>query len=939
MLNRMAEKDFERYPDMRPEYKVCGGTFLYVVLLALSAKARRRGLNNEGIKESTCFMDMIKLGMKQDIIGDERTITQETSKYKYCKIEPSSWMPFTSEGYVKSFNDRIENDYQALLQDTVLWADRYLDLIQHGDWLVTALLELFYYDKDIDNDSTFLYANEDGSSASLSDIYNLKEIRIQPLIIGIWHYIVNHPVSNSVGLETIELISDNSVELGARRARRTGIGRKGILRFKVLIKDSPRKKMSDDTTFPELFTEAARVLSESISEENEQKSGEIPPRSLTGETIALSNYAFIPYLRSLDSAYRTVKKLLFRQEPRDFNAIYLANDIEAPKSYQYSLFGGIIEVGSDKTILKNANVESITARTNYIILSGTGGLGKSMMMRHLLLDAIDNYEKYKLLPIFVPLKDYTTDYKSLFDFIYEIYCSFDGNSGFMYPGFRGRQRERNPLYELREIMESGRCMFLLDGLDEIKAAYRPTFERQLEMLMNGYRNNIFILSSRPYTNYVKFGRFSKMNLRPFTKDQSVALLNKLDMGQEESLKQRFTKELDEYLFDEHKEFAENPLLLTIMLLTYKSHANIPVKMHSFYSRAYDTLFTEHDANKLGYRREYKTDLTQDKFAEYFDEFCFLSYQDGNFDPSPDECKAFFSDLEAVAEYHPQFTWKDFMDDLTDSVCLMYEEGQKYHFLHRSFQEYFCARYFYRQEESSLWDIAMFFDDMDVKETDKTFAMLYDMKPKPIENNVFLRFLKGIFNPDAINDAEAEASYKSHYRDFLLRIYPVLIWDEGEVIEPSVIKPASYIYSFIAKTNGLKEDMSFFEIPYGSKDIDTVEEFVYFDPDFEENVVDEEGNIEYLKGDCEELYSADEVSGEYLEHFDFPDIVGVTYQLKLQDVFDHGEENADIINMLYEDDFPLKKEFESMHEYYKKLKDTTTIRKQDLRSKLRKKRQS
>ena len=267
---------------------------------------------------------------------------------------------------------------------------------------------------------------------------------------------------------------------------------------------------------------------------------------------------------------------------------------------------------------------------------------------------------------------------------------------------------------LREIMESGRCMFLLDGLDEIKAAYRPTFERQLEMLMNGYRNNIFILSSRPYTNYVKFGRFSKMNLRPFTKDQSVALLNKLDMGQEEPLKQRFTKELDEYLFDEHKEFAENPLLLTIMLLTYKSHANIPVKMHSFYSRAYDTLFTEHDANKLGYRREYKTDLTQDKFAEYFDEFCFLSYQESNFDRSPEECEAFFSDLEAVAEYQPKFTWKDFMDDLTDSVCLMYEEGQKYHFLHRSFQEYFCARYFYRQEESSLWDIAMFFDDMDVK---------------------------------------------------------------------------------------------------------------------------------------------------------------------------------------------------------------------------------
>lgn len=939
MLNRMVERDFERRHMMRPEYKVCGGTFLYVILLAISAKARRRGLNNEGIKESTCFMDMIKLGMKQDIIGDERTITQETSKYKYCKIEPSSWMPFTSEGYINSLNDRIENDYQSLLQDTVLWADKYLDLVQHGDWLATALLELFYYDETIDNDDTLLYAAEDGSRISLSEIYNLREIRIQPLIIGIWHYVVNQQVSNSAGLGTIEQIADNGVETGAVRARRAGMGRTGTLRFKVLIKDSPKRKIPDDATLPEVLSEAAAVLSDTIGAETAQSSGEVVPRTLAGETIALSNYAFTPYLRSLESAYRTVKTLLFRQEPRDFDTIYLANDVEAPKSYQYSIFGGINEVGSDKTILKNANVESITARTNYIILSGTGGLGKSMMMRHLLLDAIDNYERYKLLPIFVPLKDYTTDYKTLFDFIYEIFVSFEGNRGFVYPGPYGRQRDRNPLYELREIMESGRCMFLLDGLDEIKAAYRPTFERQLEMLMNGYRNNIFILSSRPYTNYVKFGRFSKMNLRPFTKDQSVALLNKLDMGQEEPLKQRFTKELDEYLFDEHKEFAENPLLLTIMLLTYKSHANIPVKMHSFYSRAYDTLFTEHDANKLGYRREYKTDLTQDKFAEYFDEFCFLSYQESNFDPSPEECKAFFSDLEAVAEYQPKFTWKDFMDDLTDSVCLMYEEGQKYHFLHRSFQEYFCARYFYRQEESSLWDIAMFFDDMDVKETDKTFAMLYDMKPKPIENNVFLRFLKGIFNPDDIDDEEAENSYKEHYKDFLLRIYPVLIWDEGDVIESSVIKPASYIYSFIAKTNGLKEDMGFFEMPYGSKDIDTVVEYVYFDPDFEENVVDDEGNIEIRPGDCEELYSADEVSSEYLEHFDFPDVVGATYQLKLHDVFEHESENDEIIGMLNEDDFPLKKEFESMHEYYQKLKNTTTIRKQDLRSKLRKRRQS
>lgn len=932
MINQMAINDRERRMGRLPKYRLCGGTFLYVVLQAISSKAKRRGLNNEGIRESTCFIDMIKLGQRIDVYGDKDTIRQETSKYKYCKIEATSWMPFTNEGYVQALNEKIKSEYQTLLQETVAWADKYLDLVQHADWLARAIVELFYFDETIDDESTKIYVKEDGSLITLKELYDAEEIRIQPLILGTWHYIVNHPVKNADGLETIERISNNNVESGAIRARRGGIGETQIFDYKVLIKDSPlsRRKVSEDASLPELLVAAVEVVSEAEKQEKARKGEDIPARTLSGETLALANDAFRPYLINLERAYGEVKTLLFRQEPREFDSIYLANDIEAPRSYQYSLFGGVLDTNSDKVVLHNATVESITARTNYIILSGTGGLGKSMMMRHLLLDAIRNYERYKLLPIFIPLKDYTTEYRTLFDFILETYNSFEGNERFY-----GRVSKRT-VYQLNEVLESGRCLLLLDGLDEIKSAYKPTFENQLEKLMNGYGNNIFILSSRPYTNYVKFGRFSKMNLLPFTKEQSIALLNKLNMGQEEPLKQRFTKELDEKLFDEHKEFAENPLLLTIMLLTYKSHANVPVKMHKFYSRAYDTLFTEHDANKLGYRREYKSDLSQDRFAEYFDEFCFLSYQEGNFDPSPEECKDFFSDLEAVAEDEPEFTWKDFMDDVTDSVCLMYEEGQKYHFLHRSFQEYFCARYFCRQEESSLWDIAMFFDDMDVKETDKTFAMLYDMKPKPVENNVFLKFLKELFTPAGGTEEDSEDAYKQCYKAFLLRIYPVLVWDEGDVIEPSVIKPASYIYSFIAKTNNLKEDMDFFEVPYGSNDIETVDEFVYFDPNFEENVVDDEGNIEYEEGGCEDLYSVDEVSEEYLEHFDFPDTVGATYRLRLSDVFDHASQNEEIIEMLYEDDFPLKKEFEAMHDYYLKLKSQTKTRKKDLRSKLRKK---
>lgn len=916
MKNKTNDRELLRRYGLDLNYTLCGGTFIYLLLQAITAKAKRRGLNNGGIKESTCFVDLIKLGNKElKIYGDEKTIAQETSKYKYCKIDGAAWLPITEESYIDSLNNQIENDYSAILQNTILWADKYLDLTTHADWLAKALFELIWFDSSIDPENTYLFANSDGSKTSVKELAEASEIRIQPLILGTWHYIINNYRANTEGFDTIEAIAERGGEVGAIRGpRRGGIGRRGIFSHKVLILDVPKKRDFEGMDLPELFAAA-------VSEVNQSRD-EFYPKMLSGETIALSTDNYHVYINNLYDSYKQVKTLLFRQEPRDFESIYLANDIEAPRGYQYFLFGGM--TGSSKVRIKNANVETISARTNFIILSGIGGLGKSMMMRHLLLDALIHFEEYRLLPFFIPLKDYTAEYNSLFDFIYDIYCSFCPS-----------QRVRRSREELMEIMESGRCLFLLDGLDEIKSANKSTFEKQLEQMTNGYRNNIYILSSRPYTNYIAFGRFAKMNLLPFSKEQSVALMQKLDIGrQEEKLKQEFTKALEETLYDTHKEFAENPLLLTIMLLTYKSHVNIPVKMHKFYSKAYDTLFTEHDANKLGYRREYKSNLTQDRFAEYFDEFCFLSYQDGNFDPSPEECKEYFTELEAVKEDRPDFTWKDFMDDLTDSVCMMYEEGQKYHFLHRSFQEYFCARYFFRQEESSLWDIAMFFDDMDVKETDKTFAMLYDMKPRPVEDNVFMVFLEKIFTPKNPLFETSPTAYMTRYDDFLLIIYPVIQWDEGEVIEPSVVKPASYIYSFIVRLNEIKESMDEVELPTDSDDIEIVDEFVYFDPDIQEDVVDEEGNIEYSKGDCEELYSRSEVSDEYIELFEEPEIVGTTYRMDMATVLANEAENIEIIELFHREDFPLLKEYKAVYAYYQELINRSAVRKTDLRSKLR-----
>lgn len=77
---------------------------------------------------------------------------------------------------------------------------------------------------------------------------------------------------------------------------------------------------------------------------------------------------------------------------------------------------------------------------------------------------------------------------------------------------------------------------------------------------------------------------------------------------------------------------------------------------------------------------------------------------------------------------------------------MYRDDGKYHFIHRSFQEYFCALYFSKQKDKNLRAIGDFFENRRLRSyDDKTFLMLYDMIPEKVDEYIFLPFLSELFN--------------------------------------------------------------------------------------------------------------------------------------------------------------------------------------------------
>ncbi|MBE6756556.1 MAG: hypothetical protein E7555_08880 [Ruminococcaceae bacterium] len=199
----------------------------------------------------------------------------------------------------------------------------------------------------------------------------------------------------------------------------------------------------------------------------------------------------------------------------------------------------------------------------------------------------------------------------------------------------------------------------------------------------------------------------------------------------------------------HESFASNPLLLNIMLLTYDNYADIPEKLHLFYSNAFETLYIKHDATKGGYKREFKTKLSSDDFKRVFAFFCFVTYFNGKIEFYEDELRSFLAKVNLKGK---ELNIDDIIYDLTNSMCLMYKDGITYRFTHRSFQEYFTALFLKELPDSNMKKMAIELIKKDPirARDDSVFDMLYDMCEERVEHNIIMPILEEI-ETDCEND--------------------------------------------------------------------------------------------------------------------------------------------------------------------------------------------
>ena len=541
------------------------------------------------------------------------------------------------------------------------------------------------------------------------------------------------------------------------------------------------------------------------------------------------------YMAKLKDKYNCLPTILHKEAFTPFRDYYVPNNVEWHEKIPGERFGYRIRSESNVTISKLVSI------SRFLVLSGTGGLGKSMMMRNLMLSCVDEYETLGLVPLFIPLKDYELSYIKLLDYIYDMVRNLWSDL---------------TVEELIGLLNSGKVLLLFDGLDEIPTSSLAIFTKQLNAFIDRYTTNTYIISSRPYSNFQSFTRFMVLRLQPFTKRQALELVDRFNYRADApKLQANFRNLLETSLYWTHKGFSDNPLLLSIMLLTFEMDADVPTIKYVFYQEAYTVLSKRHDASKDGYTRSLKTGWTTNEFEKYFCFFCAISYSRGKISFTYNDMDYFFQSMDKKYDLGTA-TVDDFIYDAINNLCIMYQDGINYEFIHRSFQEYFCAKFFHKQLDEDLKRVIPIFDRNETtKKDDMALSMLYDMKPQAVERYLILPYLQ-----DFIRKCdEGEGLWT-----FLKTIYPDYEIADGEAItEDEFSEPHSNLYAFI---------LTHYDIPLLTVVPDetdgiecTVTETMVYREDTKEDTWKSD-----LPFDYDLHYGEPEVTG-HIYHFDWDDI--------------------------------------------------------------------
>lgn len=452
------------------------------------------------------------------------------------------------------------------------------------------------------------------------------------------------------------------------------------------------------------------------------------------------------YLASNFAKCETIKTLLNRNNPIDLESCFVAPKFDC----------------QENQILASEILKEINSDAGKYIITGVAGSGKSVFLKHSFRSVIE--KGYSYYPLFFELRQLNRIDKKMISLEVELFESIKASN------------ENFSKNKFKYGLKSGGFFIFLDGYDELAIDIKEKITEEIIKIAAVYNKCPLVVSSRPSSDFVSWEGFREAKLLPFELPQIKEYIGKIKY--DDARKGDFLADLDS-IYQSHKGFLSNPLLCAMMLLTYEVFGEIPEKRHVFYSKCFDVLAIEHDASKGRYKRELHSGITVDQLEEIFMFFCAFSYADRIIEFDEENLEKYVNNaLEACGR---TIEVGRVVKDFCESISILQKDGLIFEFAHRSFQEYFYAKFVVKDREIPLkkkvdWLVSEFSNDDAVD-------MIYDMDKKYFEDEYLLPEIKKICA--YIKDADPNKNPSKILGKFFLDIRVRGVRNKEDKLQPRV----------------------------------------------------------------------------------------------------------------------------------------------------------
>jgi energy-coupling factor transporter ATP-binding protein EcfA2 len=415
---------------------------------------------------------------------------------------------------------------------------------------------------------------------------------------------------------------------------------------------------------------------------------------------------------TLSDQYIPIQVTLERKYKHEIESSWSYAESEAELTKAYALKGEYAEDGESKVVQVDWN--KAKEKHNQVIVLADPGMGKSTLLR---MEAVSIVRKEKLLltkrttsindvvfPVLLRLSELAERSEEIIDLIPELLN-------------RDYPKTFNKIAHIfQSKIEIGKCVLLLDALDEVPKDVRNNLGDRLGRFTRNYPCNVYCTSRLVGYGGLFLDGAKEVEIVPFNQKQIEEYINTWFSNAAEHIEDDsvsatgLIRELRNK--PQIRGLTQNPLLLSLLCSLYQTKELVlPARRAEIYTQAVDYMLGKWIKNRNRAVSEVRIRAKKRLLEQLAYQFSRQGKEIFTFDELFDLIENYLQE-PTIPSIFKNATSENILDELSEQdgiIQKLSRQGDKYLFLHRTFQEYLTASYVARSGnyieivKEHLWD--------------------------------------------------------------------------------------------------------------------------------------------------------------------------------------------------------------------------------------------